>query len=94
MLQANTPKVPVLPIHESFIGLSDSPGLVRALERALLETVDIKIQIKIMEPQTSNLTDRLSKHWRRFDAYNPGQNNPPEPELTNQFAPGYEEYQR
>ncbi len=95
MLEANTLNVPMVPIHDSFIvRLSDYPGLVRAMESAMLKTVGIKTPIKIMEPQTSDLSVRLSKHWRQFDLYDPSQDNPPEPELTNQFAPGYESYQR
>ena len=58
------------------------------------ETAGIKIPIKITEPQISDLTSRLSKHWQQFDTYDPSQDNPPEPELTNQFVPGYEGYQR
>ena len=58
------------------------------------ETVGIKIPIKIMEPQTSDLTVRLSKHWEQFDSYDPSQDNTLEPELTNQFVPGYEGYRR
>ena len=95
MLEANTLSVPMLPIHDSFIvRLSDYPDLVRAIERAMRETVSIKIPIKITEPQPSDLSLRLSKHWQQFDLYDPSQDNPPEPELTNQFAPGYESYQR
>ena len=60
----------------------------------MLKTVGIKIPIKITEPQTSDLTARLSKHWEQFDTNDPSQDNPPEPELTNQFVPGYEGYQR
>ena len=85
----------MLPIHDSFIvRLSDYPDLVRAMESAMLKTVGIKIPIKITEPQTSDLTARLSKHWQQFDSYDPSQDNPPEPELTNQFVPGFEGYQR
>ena len=58
------------------------------------ETVGIKIPIKITEPEESDLTARLSKHWEQFDSYDPSQDNPPEPELTNHFVPGYEGYQR
>ena len=58
------------------------------------ETVGIKIPIKITEPEASDLTARLSKHWELFDSYDPSQDNPPEPELTNQFLRGYEGYQR
>ena len=36
----------------------------------------------------------LSNPWARFNSYNPSQDNPTEPELTNQFIPGYEGYQR
>ena len=62
MLEANALKVPMLPIHDSFIvRLSDYPDLVRAMDRALHETVGIKILIKIAEPPTSDLTARLSK---------------------------------
>ena len=57
-------------------------------------TVGIKILIKITGPQTSDLTARPSKHWEQFDSNDPSQDNPPEPELTNQFVPGYEGYQR
>ena len=60
----------------------------------MLKTVGIKIPIKITEPQTSDLTARLFKHWEQFDSYDASQDNPPEPELTNQFVPGYESYQR
>ena len=95
MLEANTLKVPMLPIHDSFIvRLSDYPDLVRAMERAMRETVGIKIPIKITGPQPSDLSLRLSKHWEHFDSYDPSQDNPPEPELTNQLVPGYEGYQR
>ena len=84
----------MLPIHDSFIvRLSDYPDLVRAMESATLKTVGIKIPIKITEPQTSDLAARLSKHWEQFDSYEPSQGNPPQPELTNQFVPGYEDYQ-
>ena len=31
-------------------------------------------------------------YWEQFDSYDPGQDNPPEPELTNCFVPGYEGY--
>ena len=63
MLKANTLSVPMLPIHDSFIvRLSDYPDLARAMERAMRETVGIKIPIKISEPRTSDLTARLSKH--------------------------------
>ena len=95
MLKANTLSVPMLPIHDSFIvRLSDYPDLVRAMESAMLKTVGIKIPIKITELQTSDLTARLSKHWEQFGLYDPSQDNPPEPELTNQFVPGFEGYQR
>ena len=57
-------------------------------------TVGSKIPIKITEPQPSDLSLRLSKHWEQFDYYDLSQDNPPEPELTNQFVPGYEGYQR
>ena len=94
MREANLLNVPMLPIHDSFIvRLSDYPDLVRAMESAMLKTVGIKIPIKITEPQTSDLTARLSKHWEQFDSYDASQDNPPEPELTNQFVPGYEGYQ-
>ena len=94
MLEANTLSVPMLPIHDSFIvRLSDYPDLVRAMESAMLKTVGIKIPIKITELQTSDLTARLSKHWEQFGLYDPSQDNPPEPELTNQFVPGFEGYQ-
>ena len=95
MLEANTPNVPMLPIHESFVvRLNDYPDLVRAIESAMLKMVGIKIPIKIMEPQTSDLTVRLSRHWEQFDSHDPSQDNPPEPELTNNLVPGYEGYQR
>ena len=95
MLEANALKVPMLPIHDSFIvKLSDYPDLVRAMESAMLKTVGMKIPIKITEPQTSDLTASLLKHWEQFDSYDPSQDNPPEPELTNQLVPGYEGYQR
>ena len=64
------------------------------MDRALHETVGIKITIKITEPQTSDLTARLSKHWEQFDSYDASQDNPPETELANQFVPGCEGYQR
>ena len=95
MLEANALKVPMLPIYDSFIvRLSDYLDLIRAMGRAMRETVGITIQIKITEPQTSDLTARLSKHWEQFVAYDPSLNNPPQPELTNHFVPGYEGYQR
>ena len=95
MLKANTLKVPMLPIHDSFIvRLSDYPDLIRAMESAMLKTVGIKIPIKITEPQISDLSLRLSKHWQQFSSYDPSQDNPPEPELTNHFVPGYQDYQR
>ncbi len=95
MLEANTLNVPMLPIHDSFIvRLSDYPDLIRAMESAMLKTVGIKIPIKITEPEASDLTARLSKHWQQFISYDPSQDNPPEPELTNDFVPGYEGYQR
>ena len=50
--------------------------------------------VKIVQRNPSDLSLRLSKHWRQFDSYDPSQDNPPEPELTNQFVPGYEGYQR
>ena len=56
-------------------------------------TVGSKIPIKITEPQPSDLSLRLSKHWEQFDSNDPSQDNPPEPELTNQFVPGFEGYQ-
>ena len=78
MLEANALKVPMLPIHDSFIArLSDYPDLVRAMESAMLKTVGIKIPIKITELQTSDLTASLSKHWEQFDSYDPSQDNPP-----------------
>ena len=64
------------------------------MERAMRETVGIKTPIKITEPKPSDLTVRLSKDSEQYDSYDPSQDNPPEPELTNQFAPGYESYQR
>ena len=95
MLKANTLKVPMLPIHDSFIvRLSDYPDLIKAMESAMLKIMGIKIPIKITEPEASDLTARLSKHWQQFSSYDPSQDNPPEPELTNQFVPGYEDYQR
>ena len=95
MLEANILNVPMVPSHDSFIvRLSDYPDLVRAMERAMRETVGIKTPIKITEPKLSDLTVRLSKHWEQFDSYDPSQDNPPEPELTNHFVPGYEGYQR
>lgn len=30
----------------------------------------------------------------QLNSHNPSQDNPPEPELINQFVPGYESYQR
>ena len=85
----------MLALHDSsIVRLSDQPNLVRAMERAMRETVGIKIPIKITEPKTSDLTVRLSKHWEQFDSYDPSQDNPPEPDLTDQFVPGYEGYQR
>ena len=93
MLEANTLSVPMLPIHDSFIvRLSDQLNLVRAMERAMRETVGIKTPIKITEPKPSDLTVRLSKHSEQYDSYDPSQDNPPEPELTNHFVPGYEGY--
>ena len=95
MLEANILNVPMVPIHDSFIvRLSDYPDLVRAMESAMLKTVGIKIPIKITELQTSDLTASLSKHWEQFDSYDPSQDNPTEPELTNHLVPGYESYQR
>ena len=64
------------------------------MESAMLEAMGVKIPIKITEPEVSDLTARLSKHWEQFDSYDPSQDNPPEPELANQFVPGYEGYQR
>ena len=85
----------MLPIHDSFIvRLSGYPDLIRAMESAMLKIMGIKIPIKITEPEASDLTARLSKHWQQFSSYDPSQDNPPEPELTNQFVPGYEDYQR
>ena len=52
------------------------------------------VPVKIVQPNSSDLTVRLSKHWQQFSSYDPSQDNPPEPELTNQFVPGYEGYQR
>ena len=50
------------------------------------KTEGIKIPMKITEPQTSDLTAKLSKHWEQFHAYDPSQENPPESEFTNQFV--------
>ena len=50
--------------------------------------------VKNVHRNPSDLSLRLSKHWQQFGSHNPSQDNPPEPELTNQFVPGYEGYQR
>ena len=63
MLEANALKVPMLPIHDSFIvRLNDYSDLVGAMESAMLKTVGIKIPIKITEPRPSDLSLHLSKH--------------------------------
>ena len=54
----------------------------------------LKMLVCVVKVESSILSTRLSKHWEQFDAYDPSQDNPPEPELTNQFVPGYEGYQR
>jgi hypothetical protein len=52
------------------------------------------VPVKVTQRKPSDLSLRLSKHWQQFISYDPSQDNPPEPELTNQFVPGYEDYQR
>ena len=65
-----------------------------AMESAIIDRARIKVPIKIKNLPPSDLSLRLSKHWQQFSSYDPSQDNPPEPELTNQFVPGYEGYQR
>ena len=36
----------------------------------------------------------MYKSGQPLDSNDPSQDNPPEPELTNHFVPGYEGYQR
>ena len=52
------------------------------------------VPVKIVQPNPSDLSLRLSKNWEQFDSYGASQDNPPEPELTDHFVPGYEGYQR
>ena len=95
MLEANTLNVPMPPIHDRvIIRLTDYPDLMIDMERSLIERASIKVRIKITEPQTSDLTARLSKHWEQFDLYDPTKDDQPEPQLTNQFVSGYESYQK
>ena len=48
----------------------------------------------IVIAESSTCSTRLWKEWQQFDAYDPSWSDPPEPELANQFVPGYEGYQR
>ena len=60
----------------------------------MLRYAGINVPVKDIWPNPSDLKVCLSNHWERFDSYDPSQDNPPGPELTNQLAPGYEGYQR
>ena len=60
----------------------------------MLKHSGIDVPVKVTQRKPSDLSIHLSKHWEQFDSYDPSQDNPPEPELTNQFVPGYEGYQR
>ena len=68
--------------------------LLSAMRKAMLKHSGIDVPVKIIQRKPSDLSLRLSKHWQQFNSYDPSQDNPPEPELTNQFVPGYEGYQR
>ena len=95
MLDANLSKVVMLPIHDSFIVSLRDYGLLHiAMHEAMKKNSGIDVPITVVKREPSGLTFRLSKHWEQFDSYDPSQDNPPEPELTNQFVPGYEGYQR
>ena len=54
----------------------------------------LKMLACVVKVESLTLSTRLSKHWEQFDSYDPSQDNPPEPELTKHFVPGYEGYQR
>ena len=95
MLDANLSKVVMLPIHDSFFVSLRGYGLLHiAMHEAMKKNSGIDVPITVVQREPSGLTVRLSKHWRQFDSYDPSEDNPPEPELTNQFVPGYEGYQR
>ena len=40
------------------------------------------------------MSNLMYKSGQPLDSNDPSQDNPPEPELTNRFVPGYESYQR
>ena len=61
---------------------------------AVKKNSGMDVPITVVQRGPSSLTARLSKHWEQFDFYDPTQDNLAEPELTNQFVPGYEGYQR
>ena len=48
----------------------------------------------IVLEESSIFSTKLHKWRQQFNSYDPSQDNPTEPELTNQFVPGYEGYQR
>ena len=48
----------------------------------------------IVLEESSIFSTKLYKWRQQFNSYDPSQDNPTEPELTNQFVPGYEGYQR
>ena len=48
----------------------------------------------IVLEESSIFSTNLYKWRQQFNSYDPSQDNPTEPELTNQFVPGYEGYQR
>ena len=95
MLHNNPNKIPVLPIHDSFIVQEKyKQALEDSMNEAMLRSYGTTIPIKVTQRKPSDLSLRLSQHWQQFSSYDPSQDNPPEPELTNHFVPGYEGYQR
>ena len=95
MRDFNEMHIAMLPIHDSFIvRFGHDHDLLRAMRKAMLKHSGIDVPVKVTQRKPSDLSLRLSKHWQQFNSYDPSQDNPPEPELTNQFVPGYEDYQR
>jgi hypothetical protein len=76
------------------IGILPTPVAEFLVNKALQVWGLSHVPVKNVHRNPSDLSLRLSKHWQQFSSYDPSQDNPPEPELTNQFVPGYEGYQR
>ena len=94
MRDFNEMHIAMLPIHDSFIvRFGHDHELLRAIRKAMLKHSGIDVPVKVIWPKPSDLTVCLFKYWEQFDSYDPSQDNPPEPELTNRFVPGYEDYQ-